>query len=149
MKICTRCGTQKDLSDFSKRSCASDGLQSQCRSCHADYRRANREKLRNQLQEKRKNNREYFRELDKRHSRKKTLKKYGLTEAEYDAIVLQQDGKCLICLRVPVDKLVVDHCHTTGRVRGLLCRKCNAAIGILDDSPELLKRAIRYLENVI
>jgi hypothetical protein len=57
-----------------------------------------------------------------------------------------QKGKCLICERT-MGEPCVDHCHTTGNVRGLLCRGCNAAIGSLGDSPELLERAVKYLRG--
>lgn len=146
MKTCSGCNLTKSLEDFSLRKSSSDGLQSKCKVCCAKYRKDNREQIKNYLQSKREQNREHYRELDRRYSRKKTLKKYGLTEEQYGQMVGNQEGKCLICFRVPTDNLVVDHCHETGIVRGLLCRKCNAAIGALDDSPDLLKRAITYLE---
>lgn len=57
-----------------------------------------------------------------------------------------QDGKCGVCRKPENGKaLAVDHCHETGRVRGLLCSKCNTAIGLLKDSRELLQRAERWV----
>ena len=80
--------------------------------------------------------------------RKYKLKEYGLTQDDYDDLLKKQDGRCGICeFKVLDKKLVVDHCHLTGRVRGLLCTKCNVAIGLLRDDPELVKAALRYLEN--
>ena len=72
--------------------------------------------------------------------------KYGITDADYDWLYKGQGGRCGICSE-PHKRLVVDHDHNSGRVRGLLCRKCNAAIGQLNDSPALLRRALAWLED--
>lgn len=74
----------------------------------------------------------------------KLRKKYGITGAEYNAMREEQEGSCLICRGRP-DVLVVDHCHKTGRVRGLLCASCNTALGYLYDSPEVASAAAEYL----
>ena len=90
-----------------------------------------------------------------RHGKHKTawgLRKYGLTLADYDAMLEKQSGMCAICKtsqpggRGKHRAFVVDHCHTSGRVRGLLCSMCNTAIGLLSDSTANLKSAINYLE---
>lgn len=73
---------------------------------------------------------------------------YSMTLKEYNTLKRNQDGKCAIC-RTEVDRLEVDHCHTTGQVRGLLCGPCNRGIGMLQDSVEVLKSAARYLEETI
>ncbi|MFI2763083.1 endonuclease VII domain-containing protein [Streptomyces echinatus] len=70
---------------------------------------------------------------------------YGLTEAERDAMVVSQRGLCAICLDGPPEH--VDHCHKTGRVRGVLCFNCNSAIGKLRDDPDVGRRAVAYLEG--
>ncbi|MEU6091046.1 endonuclease VII domain-containing protein [Streptomyces sp. NPDC047085] len=70
---------------------------------------------------------------------------YGLTEAERDAMVASQRGLCSICLDAPA--VHVDHCHRTGRVRGVLCFNCNSAIGKLRDDPDVARRAATYLEG--
>ncbi|WP_073927128.1 endonuclease VII domain-containing protein [Streptomyces sp. CB03911] len=70
--------------------------------------------------------------------------KYGLEPHEYTAMVEEQRGLCLIC-ETPQEKLVVDHDHQTGKVRGLLCNSCNAALGFLRDRPEVALAAARYL----
>lgn len=74
-------------------------------------------------------------------------RKYGLAPGEYDRILEQQGGGCAICKQpcARERRLSVDHCHSTGRVRGLLCQNCNAAIGMLKDDAALLFRAIDYL----
>jgi hypothetical protein len=77
------------------------------------------------------------------------LQVYDLTEAQYDAFLTKQGGLCAICPR-PLVRMgphtCIDHCHKTGRVRGLLCRPCNVGIGNLQDDPVLLRKAIEYLE---
>lgn len=79
-------------------------------------------------------------------ARKQKLARYGLTEETYQAMVSAQSGCCAICQRPPkLHRLYVDHCHRTGTVRGLLCNTCNAAIGMLEDRPDLLKHALAYL----
>ncbi|MFD7884732.1 endonuclease VII domain-containing protein [Streptomyces bauhiniae] len=70
---------------------------------------------------------------------------YGMTEAERDAMVASQRGLCVICLNAPAAH--VDHCHKTGRVRGVLCFNCNSAIGKLGEDPEAVRRAAAYLEG--
>jgi Autographiviridae endonuclease VII len=79
-------------------------------------------------------------------SRTKRLQKhYGLSEEEYDALLAKQSGACAICRRRPKGRLCVDHCHLTGMVRGLLCRKCNLGLGCLVDDAASLISAFAYL----
>jgi hypothetical protein len=68
---------------------------------------------------------------------------YGISDEVFQQMVVDQGGRCLICRRKR--KLCVDHCHTTGKVRGLLCQPCNKGIGALRDDPELVLRAAEYL----
>jgi hypothetical protein len=76
-------------------------------------------------------------------------RRYGITEAEYDALLKAQGGACAICRRLPADiRLAVDHRHNNGWVRGLLRTKCNQGIGQFDDDPATLARAIEYLLSV-
>lgn len=77
-------------------------------------------------------------------ARARKLRGYGLTQEQFGAMLESQLGACLICLaqmRAPV----IDHDHATGAVRGLLCRKCNSALGLFLDSAQVLTRAARYL----
>lgn len=80
-------------------------------------------------------------------------RQYGLTDAEYDALSKTQGGVCAICrtmgppVRNDTPRLAVDHCHTSGEVRGLLCANCNRGIGLFADSPERLAAAISYLSK--
>lgn len=79
-------------------------------------------------------------------SRKSQLKRYGLSPEDYQSMYMQQSGCCLIC-GLTEEKLQVDHCHATGKVRGLLCLLCNTMLGKAHDSPEILRAAANYLER--
>lgn len=76
---------------------------------------------------------------------------YGMTLEQYYLMLETQGYKCLLCGQIHEEvsrkRLNVDHCHRTGRVRGLLCSNCNNIIGKADDNIDLLKKAIEYLEN--
>lgn len=74
------------------------------------------------------------------------LQRYGVSPEEFDVMIKRQQGKCAICLKID-NKLHIDHCHTTGRVRGLLCGNCNRALGLLKDNTTFLAKAIEYLNN--
>ncbi|MFC7883951.1 endonuclease VII domain-containing protein [Streptomyces sp. NPDC057376] len=73
-------------------------------------------------------------------------RQYGITEAERDALIASQGGVCCICLAAPAAH--VDHCHETGRVRGVLCFSCNAALGQFKDRPDAIRRAAAYVEGI-
>ena len=74
-------------------------------------------------------------------------RKYGVTLDWYEDQVKQRDGNCDMCHKVPSKALCVDHEHATGRIRGLLCDKCNIALGLFGDNVETIKRAITYVAN--
>jgi hypothetical protein len=82
--------------------------------------------------------------------RKYRLKvEYGLTPLRYERLLAVQGRMCLICdePHSERDKLAVDHDHATGQIRGLICRRCNAGIGLFRDSRNFLRRAAAYLKN--
>jgi hypothetical protein len=101
---------------------------------------------------------EYYREHRKayktEYSDKDLQRKYGISLLEYSQLFMSQGGKCAICnsdygghRNGEQKALAVDHCHTTGKVRGLLCESCNQGIGKLKDDVKILQSAIRYLTN--
>jgi hypothetical protein len=71
---------------------------------------------------------------------------YGITSVEFNEMLQAQDRKCAIC-GCGDKKLCVDHCHVDNVIRGLLCRDCNAAIGLLRESPSVIRAAALYLEK--
>lgn len=92
------------------------------------------------------------REQNPRYQRDYELKrKFGITLEEYEELFDTQGGVCFICGQ-PCSSgrsLAVDHDHSTGKVRGLLCGACNTGIGKLQDDPELLRKAAEYLEAAL
>jgi len=94
-----------------------------------------------------KNNRIARRKISTRWARNSSLKKLGLSESDVLSMKNKQNWVCLICNRKK--KLNVDHCHKTGKVRGLLCHLCNIGLGVFKDSPANLRNAAKYLEGSI
>ena len=80
---------------------------------------------------------------------RKLRSRYGMTEDDYKQMIVDQNNLCSICAVdfSKVDKIHIDHCHTTNKVRGLLCVNCNSGIGIFRDDIEVLEKAIKYLEK--
>ncbi|MGM9337489.1 endonuclease VII domain-containing protein [Streptomyces murinus] len=115
-KRCPQCQEVKPHAQWERHKSSSDGWASYCRTCRAGRNRTS-----------------YFK------------RKYGLTEAERDSLIVSQGGVCCICLAAPPAH--VDHCHETGRVRGVLCFSCNAALGQFKDQPEVIRRAAAYVEG--
>lgn len=82
----------------------------------------------------------------------KLHQRYGLTLYEYNQLLNKQKGRCKICKSLHTGRKTsshfhVDHCHTTGKIRGLLCHKCNSALGKFNDDVQILKNAIKYLKE--
>ena len=73
----------------------------------------------------------------------------GVPDEQYNKLWWHQEGKCAICSQkcVTGKGLAIDHCHDTKRIRGLLCMRCNTALGNFKDSVDLLRNAIKYLES--
>jgi hypothetical protein len=108
------------------------------------YKDANKDVCNSKSRKYRKDNLMYFRE--------EHLKRlYGITCADYDRMLLEQNGVCAICgTTEPGHKknyFCVDHCHATGKVRKLLCSACNVGLSRFKDNPELLRKAALYLEG--
>lgn len=113
------------------------------RAANKAYYEANKEKT------KKRNKANY--EANKRHylevaAIRKRRWSYGIEAAEYASLLEKQRGVCAICKKTcDGGALCVDHDHVTGRIRGLLCKRCNSALGFFNDDEELLQRAIMYL----
>ena len=81
------------------------------------------------------------------------LKRFGMTVEQYFQLLAEQGGRCAICRTdKPKGKgktrpFAVDHCHKTGRVRALLCHRCNGALGMVGDNPDILRDMIEYLKR--
>jgi len=110
------------------------------------YNKDNYERDKKKREQYRKDNPEKARESD----RKQNLRHlYNLSHENWLKIYEKQDGKCAICGKTfdKPFKAFVDHSHKTDEIRGLLCLKCNSGIGYLNDDPELLAKAMKYLLN--
>jgi nitrate/TMAO reductase-like tetraheme cytochrome c subunit len=92
-------------------------------------------------------NKHRFVGYEKKRYKKRKYDKYGITQEIVDQILLEQNNKCYICSTDFTEsvKLNIDHCHTTMKVRGLLCVNCNLGIGHFKDNIELLQSAIEYI----
>lgn len=133
-KNCTKCSTVKPFEDFYKDKTARLGLSAYCKSCMKAKSKSHREA-----------NPRRKKDLDLRY-------KFNITIEEFDAMLTAQGGVCAICgTDEPGGKggayFAVDHNHETGEVRGLLCNRCNRAIGMLDEDPNVLRSAIEYLNK--
>lgn len=95
-----------------------------------------------------------WRDNNKRQMKHNNLKKYGISIDAYEALLEKQRYRCAVCndkIKSGAGKsscsAVVDHCHSTNRVRGILCNRCNRGLGLLRDNPEILAAAISYLRS--
>lgn len=170
MKKCPKCQTSTD--NFNKNKAQADGLDVYCRPCkrqaakesrlrnldkHKARARSYYQKHREQLllkcksEETKQRRRDYYqrnKQEFKDNVRWAQLKRlYGISKEEYANLLSLQNGRCAICHKFSDLQLHVDHCHTTGKIRGLLCVCCNRAIGFFKDSTESLQNAIDYLNR--
>ena len=168
-KTCRKCGVTKAVDLFYKHPTNKDGLNSYCKECNnkknriigrrlsAEHKLKNstkdytiEEKIRCPTCKEIKSSRLFWKDKNNKngyqvHCVSCSLKKnYGV---DAGALLECQGGKCAICDRVLNKKFYVDHNHGSGVVRGILCLKCNTAIGFLNDDPNLLRVAISYLEQ--
>jgi hypothetical protein len=129
---CTKCKVEKPLDEFYTAARKSNGRQSACKRCLLDQMAA-----RYVLTPARKRyNADYHRRA-----------KYGLEPEEFEEMLASQEGLCKLCSEPLDTRPVVDHCHATGEVRGLLHTQCNTILGMAKDDPNILLRAIDYLET--
>lgn len=130
-KWCPRCKKELPIQEFGKNRAAYDGVTKYCKFHHYQKGMDNLTKNWGSAKQYR---------LKYRH---------GITLEQYEAMLTAQDHKCAICLRYPEDNLKnpwhVDHDHSTGKVRGILCHSCNTALGNFKDDVHLLMRAVEYL----
>jgi Recombination endonuclease VII len=135
-KKCTRCGISKRLDAFCIDRPRRDGRYARCKEC---VNKAMRERYRET------GPRAYQKRPYMQTREGKLRAKYGITLADYEKLLKRQGHACAICRKPAVHKLLqVDHCHSTGRVRGLLCSRCNLALAALGDTIKAIKRALAH-----
>ena len=135
---CSTCKEMKDESCFHKAGNKARGYQFSCIECRKKIKQKHKESMTSE---------EWY-----LTQRKYWLKsEYGLTLEQYNDLLKEQNHKCAICKTDETDVfknlLYVDHCHSSGKVRGLLCHHCNTALGKFQDSVEVLSSAIDYLRK--
>ena len=161
MKKCVKCGVVQPLDSFYKAKGMRDGYRGDCKACFRARAKARYPQVREaniaRARKWREDNLERFQANQRRmrstpeaklRARAGHLKrKFGMTIEQYDAMLAAQGGGCFICGRPPREdiSLHVDHDHSTGRVRGILCFCCNNALADLQEDPQLLTRAMTYL----
>ena len=90
---------------------------------------------------------DFYRDYSRKNQRRTRLARvYGMSENDYENLFDVQNGKCAIC-EIDIPRLVIDHNHVTGVVRGLLCDPCNRGIGLLKDNPDVVQKAADYLRK--
>lgn len=130
---CSKCKQEKESTFFCNDARRKLGKSSHCLDCM----KARSAKFRKLFPEK----------AEKSVRSSQLKKKYGLTPAEYDLLFSSQKGLCAICGELSDRRLDVDHCHTSGKIRALLCRYCNLGIGNFKDSIYKLLKAVDYLKE--
>lgn len=144
-KKCACCKEIKPAAMFSKSTGRKGNLYSWCRPCCA----IKQKEWRNKNPEKKRAHDKKYRSNKKGYKNVILNKNYKITINDYEKMLEDQSGKCAICENEAEGGryLSVDHNHETGQIRGLLCGNCNRAIGQLQDSPDILRKAIAYLET--
>lgn len=128
---------------MSKDASRKDGISSWCKNCRKDSTR--KWNSLNTNRARKKYTREYLQQREYT-----LLHRYGINLNDYEDILKSQNYSCAICKKEAKEMtyhLHVDHCHTTGKVRGLLCSPCNVFLGYARDNTEVFKEAIRYIER--
>lgn len=165
MKMCTKCGLEKPLADFYRATGTRDGHRGDCKVCDLAAKKQRYladpakciDRVKRWQQENAGRVNAYHRSRRakpevKRADRSAYLKrKYGITIERYDELLASQGGECAICGREPRPdiSLHLDHDHESGQLRGILCFRCNNALGDFDDDVSLLRAAVRYVESYL
>lgn len=125
--ICTKCGIDFPLTEFYPYKSSSKGFRSACKTC--DY-----------VVEKKR-----LKGNTKAHKQKNLLKCFGITVEDFNNQLDYQNDVCSVC--GDPNPISVDHCHSSGKIRGILCRSCNTMLGMAKDNPNTLLSGIKYLAD--
>ena len=130
-KYCKSCDTTKPIDDFYLRNKTSMVRHSTCKECDKKRVKENHDPV--------------------AYRNAELQRRYGITQQDYEVMIVEQNNQCAICNatepggRHNSGYFVVDHCHTTGKVRKLLCHNCNTALGLVGDNVDTLHKMINYL----
>lgn len=154
MKYCSKCQTEKTLDFFFKDKSRKDGYALICKVCRLAHLKIKREtdaEFHKKCKERSAAYRKRFPEQTRNSIRNATLKlKYGITSLQYNEMFSAQGNCCKVCKRTEskgYGTFHVDHCHTTGKIRGILCQPCNVTLGKMEESPEKLRALANYIET--
>ena len=159
MKKCSRCKKEKDFSEFGKEKKGKNGLKSICKKCCTKRQKIYLQSERGKIVKKRyaqsekgkiatkryyQHNKETYAKHSKLNSHRHNLKRHNLTLTDYDQMFDKQNGNCAICgLPELTRRLAVDHNHKTGKVRALLCLRCNMELGVYENKREILEKYLK------
>lgn len=157
-KFCHKCSTVKSETAFGKDKHRSDGLTTRCKDCR---NKANIEYFSKHPEVREKHNirnrgkrKKYYADPERKlkYRSEELKRRLGVTHNDYEIMLKDQNGVCKICKRFRIASnkghMVVDHCHKTGRIRGVLCNWCNRGIGLFEDNLEYLENAKLYLKEI-
>lgn len=152
-KYCPGCKETHSLENFHKSKSRPDGLTSWCKTCvknnGAKWRKNNKER-------KNEYAKEYYQENKDRMNVRRIERLYGLSPEEHQRMKDEQGNLCKLCnqpetgtnaMNGKIQELCIDHCHDTGKVRGLLCRRCNHLIAALGDTEQSIERVFHYMKG--
>lgn len=147
IRVCCKCSTEKELTqdNFYRRAARPGGFQYACKVCingEAAWKKQDPEKRHAAVR------RWYRTENGQKWAFRAKLRRYGLTQEQYEGLIASQNGNCAVC-GLSLDVPVIDHCHATGRTRGILHGNCNVLLGLAGENTDVLKGAIAYLERNI
>ncbi len=135
MITCLRCKETKDESEFQREKSRKSGYRGKCKACEQETRKVPSTAY----------------DTPQKAWRRHIKARFGITEDVYNELYEKQNGRCAICgTDQPSSKhgvFSIDHCHTTGKIRGLLCQHCNKGIGQFKDNIESLLAAVAYLQQ--
>lgn len=151
-RFCRYCQQEKPLEQFIK-------WRGRCESCRKEERKLSYVRMRETKPEiwerhVERENLRYAKNKEKIRA-KRRLATYGISQEEFEQMLLKQNGVCFICKNKETKpsnaggnkNLSVDHCHKTGRVRSLLCQRCNTVVGLLEESADLCQETMRYIKE--
>lgn len=138
MKICNKCFSEKPNKEFGVNNRFNDNRMRTCKKCYSAQRKANYTPEKGRVAW----SKNKYSKPENAETRR-LMSAYGITKEFRDYMIKVAGGKCEICLREI--KLVVDHDHDTGAIRGMICSTCNRGLGHFNDNVELLTQALRYM----
>jgi hypothetical protein len=157
MRTCNKCKKPKALEEFSRDRNHKDGRTYDCKLCraakHRQWTKDNPEKVKETNERYAPYRKQYYQkpEVKLKHRKRHIEKKYNISYSEYEKMLDAQLSLCYICNRPePQERneyLAVDHCHKTGKIRKLLCSRCNMVVGLLEENFAIADKIKEYIKN--